>query len=102
MTRVFHGAAALAADGANERAPRSGVERAAAEAVHVPVQLIQADLDPLARTDAHARFIARLGTIDRPWIMVPRSDHAARSRTPRRARSRRSVQAWCGRDLACY
>jgi len=47
------------------------------EAVHVPVLLLQAELDPLARTDAHARLFSRLGTSDRQWIVIPGGDHAA-------------------------
>ena len=49
----------------------------APEAVHVPVLLLQAELDPLARTDAHARLFARLGTADRQWVVIPKGDHAA-------------------------
>ncbi|HEY0477233.1 MAG TPA: alpha/beta hydrolase, partial [Kofleriaceae bacterium] len=49
----------------------------APEAVHVPTLLIQAELDPLAKTAAHARFFARLGTVDRQWVVIPRGDHAA-------------------------
>jgi pimeloyl-ACP methyl ester carboxylesterase len=49
----------------------------APEAVHVPVLLLQAELDPLARTDAHARLFTRLGTLDRQWVVIPRGDHAA-------------------------
>ncbi|HTE54948.1 MAG TPA: alpha/beta fold hydrolase [Kofleriaceae bacterium] len=45
--------------------------------VRVPVLLLQAELDPLARTDAHARLFARLGTADRQWVVIPRGDHAA-------------------------
>jgi hypothetical protein len=33
-------------------------------------------LDP-ARTDAHARLFATLGTFDRPWVVIPKGDHAA-------------------------
>ena len=47
------------------------------EAVRVPVLLLQAELDPLAKTDAHARLFSRLGTVDRQWVVVPRGDHAA-------------------------
>jgi pimeloyl-ACP methyl ester carboxylesterase len=49
----------------------------APEAVHVPVLLLQAELDPLAKTDAHARLFTRLGTLDRQWVVIPRGDHAA-------------------------
>ena len=49
----------------------------APEAVHVPVLLLQAELDPLAKTDAHARLFSRLGTVDRQWVVIPRGDHAA-------------------------
>jgi pimeloyl-ACP methyl ester carboxylesterase len=47
------------------------------EAVRVPVLLIQAELDPLAKTDAQARLFARLGTSDRQWVVIPGGDHAA-------------------------
>lgn len=47
------------------------------EAVHVPTLLIQAELDPIAKTDAHARLFTRLGTSDRQWVVIPRGDHAA-------------------------
>jgi len=46
-------------------------------AVHVPVLLLQAELDPLARTDAHARLFTTLGTFDRQWVVIPKGDHAA-------------------------
>lgn len=47
------------------------------EAVHVPVLLLQAELDPLAKTDAQAKLFARLGTVDRQWVVIPKGDHAA-------------------------
>ena len=47
------------------------------EAVHVPVLLLQAELDPLAKTLAHARMFTRLGTVDRQWVVIPKGDHAA-------------------------
>lgn len=49
----------------------------APEAVHVPVLLLQAELDPLAKSDAHARLFTRLGTLDRQWVVIPKGDHAA-------------------------
>jgi pimeloyl-ACP methyl ester carboxylesterase len=49
----------------------------APEAVHVPVLLIQAELDPYAKLDAHARLFTRLGTSDRQWVVIPKGDHAA-------------------------
>ena len=49
----------------------------APEAVHVPVLLLQAELDPLAKSDAHARLFTRLGTVDRQWVVIPKGDHAA-------------------------
>jgi pimeloyl-ACP methyl ester carboxylesterase len=47
------------------------------EAVRVPVLVLQAELDPLTKTDAHARLFARLGSSDRQWVVIPRGDHAA-------------------------
>jgi pimeloyl-ACP methyl ester carboxylesterase len=46
-------------------------------AVRVPVLLLQAELDPLAKSDAHARLFAKLGTFDRQWVVIPKGDHAA-------------------------
>jgi pimeloyl-ACP methyl ester carboxylesterase len=46
-------------------------------AVRVPVLLLQAELDPLAKPDAHARLFAKLGSADRQWIVIPGGDHAA-------------------------
>src|SRR5262249_23020853 len=48
----------------------------APEAVHVPTLLIQAELDPLAKTDAQARMFSPLGTAGRPWVGIPRRGHA--------------------------
>jgi len=49
----------------------------APDAVHIPVLLLQAELDPLAKTDAQARLFSRLGTVDRQWVVIPGGDHAA-------------------------
>ena len=51
--------------------------------VKVPTLLIQGELDPLAKTDAHAKFFARLGTPDREWVVIPGGDHAALLETTR-------------------
>lgn len=70
--------AALAADPVRSDWRRESEWNALApEAVHVPVLLLQAELDPLARTAAQARLFARLGTADRQWIVIPKGDHAA-------------------------
>jgi pimeloyl-ACP methyl ester carboxylesterase len=47
------------------------------EAVHTPVLLLQAELDPYAKLPAQARLFARLGTSDRQWVVIPKGDHAA-------------------------
>lgn len=49
----------------------------APEAVRVPVLLLQAELDPLAKSEVHAQVFARLGTADRQWVVIPKGDHAA-------------------------
>lgn len=49
----------------------------------VPVLLIQAEFDPLAKTDTHARFFTKLATSDRQWVVIPGGDHAAFLETPR-------------------
>jgi pimeloyl-ACP methyl ester carboxylesterase len=70
--------AALAADPVRMDWRRTAEWAALApEAVRVPTLLIQAELDPLARTDAHARLFARLATADRQWVVIPGGDHAA-------------------------
>ena len=47
------------------------------EAVKVPLLLLQAELDPLAKTENQARLFTRLGTTDRQWVVIPGGDHAA-------------------------
>jgi len=47
------------------------------EAVRVPVLLLQAELDPLAKTEPHAALFKRLGTAERQWVVIPGGDHAA-------------------------
>ena len=45
--------------------------------VKVPTLLIQGEFDPIAPTDAQARFFSKLGTGDREWITIAGGDHAA-------------------------
>ena len=39
--------------------------------------LLQAELDPSATADGFVRMFTRLGTVDRPWVVIPKGDHAA-------------------------
>ena len=45
--------------------------------VLVPTLLLQGELDPLAPTDAQARFFSRIRTPDRQWVVIAGGDHAA-------------------------
>jgi pimeloyl-ACP methyl ester carboxylesterase len=49
----------------------------APESVHVPTLVIQAELDPDARTEDYAWMFTHLGTADRQWVVIPGGDHAA-------------------------
>ncbi len=51
--------------------------------VNVPVLLMQGELDPLAKTNSHAKLFTRLATSDRQWVVIPGGDHAAFMETPR-------------------
>lgn len=76
--------AALAADPV--RADWRALEqwrRLDAQAVRVPVLLLQAGSDPLARADVHSELFNRLGTMDKAWVVIPGGDHAAFLETPR-------------------
>ena len=44
--------------------------------ITVPTLLIQGELDPLAPTATQAKFFARLGTVDRQWVVISGGDHA--------------------------
>ena len=48
-----------------------------------PTLLLQAEHDPLALTDVHARFFERLRTADKQWTAIPGGDHAAFLESPR-------------------
>lgn len=76
--------AALAADPV--RADWRALEqwrRLDAQAVTVPVLLLQGEKDPLARADVHSELFNRLGTADKAWVVIPGGDHAAFLETPR-------------------
>ena len=44
--------------------------------ITVPTLLIQGELDPIAPTAFQAKFFARLGAIDRQWVVIAGGDHA--------------------------
>ncbi|MFT4816365.1 MAG: pimeloyl-ACP methyl ester carboxylesterase [Pseudohongiellaceae bacterium] len=53
------------------------------EALALPTLLLQAEFDPLADTDAHARFFAKIANPNKQWVVLPGGDHAALLETPR-------------------
>ena len=53
------------------------------EALILPTLLLQAEFDPLADTDAHARFFAKIPNPNKQWVVLPGGDHAALLETPR-------------------
>jgi len=53
------------------------------EALALPTLLLQAEFDPLADTDAHARFFAKISNPNKQWVILPGGDHAALLETPR-------------------
>jgi len=53
------------------------------EALTLPTLLLQAEFDPLANTDAHARFFAKIANPNKQWVILPGGDHAALLETPR-------------------
>ncbi|MFT5756193.1 MAG: pimeloyl-ACP methyl ester carboxylesterase [Alteromonadaceae bacterium] len=54
-----------------------------ADKVKVPLLLIQAEHDPLADTEAHARFFSKLPNANKQWIVLAGGDHAALLETPK-------------------
>ncbi|HEX7038064.1 MAG TPA: alpha/beta fold hydrolase [Pseudomonadales bacterium] len=77
-------AAALAADPVRADWRELGQWRALdAAAVRVPVLLLQASHDPLARDDVHRDLFTRLATDDKAWVVIPGGDHAAFLERPR-------------------
>jgi pimeloyl-ACP methyl ester carboxylesterase len=51
--------------------------------VRLPTLLLQAEHDPLALPEVHARLFAALNTPDKVWAVIPGGDHAAFMETPR-------------------
>lgn len=51
--------------------------------VEVPVLLLQAEFDPLANTDAHARLFVNIANPNKQWVVLAGGDHAALLETPR-------------------
>lgn len=52
-------------------------------ALDVPVLLLQAEFDPLANTDAHARLFVNIANPNKQWVVLAGGDHAALLETPR-------------------
>lgn len=53
------------------------------EQLALPTLLLQAEFDPLADTDAHARFFSKIANSNKQWVVLPGGDHAALLETPR-------------------
>ncbi|MEX0739965.1 MAG: alpha/beta fold hydrolase [Pseudohongiella sp.] len=68
------------------------------EALDVPVMLLQAEFDPLANTDAHARFFVKIANPNKQWVVLAGGDHAALLETPRARLIQASVDfiEWLG------
>jgi pimeloyl-ACP methyl ester carboxylesterase len=62
-----------------------------ASAVNVPALLLQAEFDPLADTDAHARVFTELANPNKQWVVLAGGDHAALLETPRQRLIQASV-----------
>lgn len=51
--------------------------------VTVPVLLIQAQHDPLAKSESHARFFIKLPNANKQWVVLAGGDHAALLEEPK-------------------
>lgn len=51
--------------------------------VRRPTLLLQAQHDPLTRSEVHAKLFTSLDTSDKVWALIPDGDHAAFLETPR-------------------
>lgn len=52
-------------------------------AINVPTLLLQAEFDPLANTDAHARLFVKIPNANKQWVVLAGGAHAALLETPR-------------------
>lgn len=52
-------------------------------ALKVPTHILQGEFDPLANTDAHARFFVKIANPNKQWTVLAGGDHAALLETPR-------------------
>jgi pimeloyl-ACP methyl ester carboxylesterase len=52
-------------------------------ALTVPTLLLQAEFDPLANTDAHARLFVKIPNANKQWVVLANGAHAALLETPR-------------------
>jgi pimeloyl-ACP methyl ester carboxylesterase len=57
----------------------------------VPVLLLQAEFDPLANTDAHARLFVSIPNANKQWVVLAGGAHAALLESPRARLIRASV-----------
>lgn len=55
----------------------------AASAVGLPTLLLQAEFDPLARTESHAKVFSDIANPNKQWVVLAGGDHAALLETPR-------------------
>jgi len=51
--------------------------------ITVPTLLLQAESDPLANTDAHARLFVKIPNANKQWVVLAGGDHAALLEKPR-------------------
>lgn len=54
-----------------------------ASEVTVPTLILQAEFDPLANTEAHAKVFTKLANPYKQWVVLAGGDHAALLETPR-------------------
>jgi len=55
----------------------------AASAVGLPTLLLQAEFDPLASTESHAKVLSNIANPNKQWIVLAGGDHAALLEAPR-------------------